>query len=118
MYSFIRLLNMSEYNEYNTNSKKPAQSGIIPWIPLILAVIYTVSPVDLVPDVLPIIGWFEDALFVLVGLLNGVQNGVVDANSSISKIIKYIKWGLFIIGGIGILIVVLLAVLVFKVAAN
>ena len=109
---------MSDYNEYNNNSNKPAQSGIVPWIPLILALIYTVSPVDLVPDVLPVLGWFEDALFLLVGGLNGVQNGVVDANSSIRKIIKYIKWGLFIIGGIGILIIVLLAVLVFKVAAN
>lgn len=112
---------MSEYNNYNDNSNqpsKPAQSGIVPWIPLILAVIYTVSPVDLVPDVLPILGWFEDALFLLVGGLNGVQNGVVDANSYIRKIIKYIKWGLFIIGGIGILIIVLLVVLVFKVAAN
>ena len=109
---------MSDYNEYNNNANKPAQSGIVPWIPLILALIYTVSPVDLVPDVLPVLGCFEDALFLLVGGLNGVQNGVVDANSSIRKIIKYIKWGLFIIGGIGILIIVLLAVLVFKVAAN
>ena len=105
-------------SEYNDKYNKPAQSGIVPWIPLILSVIYTVSPVDLVPDVLPVLGWFEDALFLLVGGLNGVQNGVVDANSSIRKIIKYIKWGLFIIGGIGILIIVLLAVLVFKVAAN
>ena len=56
---------MSDYNEYN-NSNKPAQSGILPWIPLILAAIYTVSPVDLVPDVIPIVGWFEDALFLIV----------------------------------------------------
>ena len=110
---------MSDYNnEYNDNSNKPAQSGILPWIPLILAVIYTVSPVDLVPDVLPVVGWFEDALFLLVGGLNGIQNGVVEANSSIRKIIKFIKWGLLIVGVIGILIVVLLVVLVFKVAAN
>lgn len=110
---------MSDYNnEYNDNSNKPAQSGIVPWIPLILAVIYTVSPVDLVPDVLPVVGWFEDALFLLVGGLNGIQNGVVEANGSMRKVIKYIKWGLFILGGIGILIIVLLAILVFKVATN
>ena len=113
---------MSDYdynNEDNTNNEnKPAQPGILPWIPLILAVIYTVSPVDLVPDVIPVLGWFEDALFLLVGGLNGIQNGVVEANSSIRKIIKFIKWGLLIIGVIGILIVVLLVVLVFKVASN
>ena len=112
---------MSEYNNYDDNSNqtsKPAQSGILPWIPLILAAVYAVSPVDLVPDALPIAGWLEDALFLIVGCLNGIQNGVLDDNSSLRKIIKFLKWGLLIIGIIGILIIVLLAVLVFKVATN
>ena len=104
---------MSEYTK-----NKPAKSGIKPWIPFILAVIYTVSPVDLVPDALPIAGWLEDALFLIVGCLNGIQNGVLDDNNSLKKIIKFLKWGLLIIGIIGILIIVLLSVLVFKIAAN
>ena len=104
---------MSEYNE-----NQPASRGIKPWIPLILALIYTVSPIDLVPDFIPIVGWFEDALLVIVGGLNGIQNGVLEANSSLRTLIKYLKWGLLIIGGIAILIVVLLVVLVFKVATN
>ena len=109
---------MSDYNEYNNNSNKPAQSGIVPWIPLILALIYTVSPVDLVPDVIPIVGWFEDALLLIVGGLNGIQNGVLEANSSLRGIVKFLKCGLLIVGGIGVIIVVLLAVLVFKIATK
>ena len=104
---------MSEYNE-----NQPASKGIKPWIPLILALIYTVSPIDLVPDFIPIVGWFEDALLVIVGGLNGIQNGVLEANSSLRTLIKYLKWGLLIIGGIAILIVVLLVVLVFKVVSK
>ncbi|MEI0446800.1 DUF1232 domain-containing protein [Brachyspira intermedia] len=77
---------MSDYNNYDDNSNKPAQSGILPWIPLILALIYTVSPVDLVPDVLPVLGWFEDALLLVVGGLNSIQNGVLEANSSLRGI--------------------------------
>ena len=100
---------MSENNE-----NQPASQRIKPWIPLILALIYTVSPIDLVPDFIPIVGWFEDALLVIVGGLNGIQNGVLEANSSLRTLIKYLKWGLLIIGGIAILIVVLLVVLVFK----
>ncbi|TXJ38752.1 DUF1232 domain-containing protein [Brachyspira aalborgi] len=100
---------MGEYNE-----NQPALQGIKPWIPLILALIYTVSPIDLVPDFIPIVGWFEDALLVIVGGLNGIQNGVLETNSSLRTLIKYLKWGLLIIGGIAILIVVLLVVLVFK----
>lgn len=72
----------------NESANKPAQSRITPWIPLILAVIYTVSPADLVPDVVPIAGWLEDALFLIVGVLNGIQNGVLEDNSSLKKIIK------------------------------
>ena len=102
---------MSEYKEYDN---KPASQGIKPWIPLILALLYTISPVDLVPDFIPIVGWFEDALFVIVGGLNGIQNGILDANSSLRTLIKFVKWGILIIGGIAILIVVLLVVLVFK----
>ncbi len=104
---------MSEYNE-----NQPASQGIKPWISLILALIYTVSPIDLVPDFIPIVGWFEDALLVIVGGLNGIQNGVLEANSSLRILIKYLKWGLLIIGGIAILIVVLLVVLVFKVVSK
>ena len=104
---------MSEYNE-----NQPASQGIKPWIPLILALIYTVSPIDLIPDFIPIVGWLEDALLVIVGGLNGIQNGVLEANSSLRTLIKYLKWGLLIIGGIAILIVVLLVVLVFKVVSK
>ena len=104
---------MSEYNE-----NQPASQGIKPWISLILALIYTVSPIDLVPDFIPIVGWFEDALLVIVGGLNGIQNGILEANSSLRTLIKYLKWGLLIIGGIAILIVVLLVVLVFKVVTK
>ena len=106
---------MSEYKEYDN---KPASQGIKPWIPLILALLYTISPVDLVPDFIPIVGWFEDALLLIVGGLNGIQNGILDANSSLRTLIKFVKWGILIIGGIAILIVVLLVVLVFKVATN
>lgn len=106
---------MSEYKEYDN---KPASQGIKPWIPLILALLYTISPVDLVPDFIPIVGWFEDALFVIVGGLNGIQNGILDTNSSLRTLIKFVKWGILIIGGIAILIVVLLVVLVFKVATK
>lgn len=99
-------------SEYNNN--QPASQGIKPWIPLILAIIYAVSPVDIVPDVIPIAGWLEDGLFLIVGGLNGLQNGVLDANSSLRSIVKFLKWGLLIVGIVGIAIIVLLVVLVFK----
>lgn len=104
-------------NEYN-NETQPSNRGIKPWIPLILALIYIVSPIDLVPDFIPVAGWLEDALFGIVGGLHGIQNGILETNSSLRGLVKFLKWGILIVGGIAVLIVVLLAVLVFKVATN
>ena len=43
-------------------SVRPA-SGSLPWgsiVSLIAAVLYGVSPIDLIPDILPLIGWADD----------------------------------------------------------
>ncbi|WP_416487597.1 YkvA family protein [Brachyspira hyodysenteriae] len=104
-------------NNDDTDKNKSLNS-ILSWIPFILALIYTISPVDFIPDVIPVAGWGEDALFLIVSALHGIQNTVLDKNTSIYKIVKYIKWASFIFGAIVILILVLLIVLVFKVSSN
>ena len=54
-------------NKY-TNENKQTIRKIKLWIPLILALIYIVVPIDLVPDFIPIVGWREDTLFIIVGI--------------------------------------------------
>ena len=102
-------------DEHNQNK---SLNSILSWIPFILALIYTVSPVDFIPDVIPIAGWGEDAMFLILSALHGIQNTVLDKDTSIYKIIKYIKWVSLILTIIFILILVLLIVLVFKVSSN
>ena len=98
--------------------KNKSLNSILSWIPFILALIYTISPVDFIPDVIPVAGWGEDAMFLIVSALHGIQNTVLDKDTSIYKIIKYIKWVSLILTIIFILILVLLIVLVFKVSSN
>ena len=102
-------------NEPNQNK---SLNSILSWIPFILALIYTVSPIDFIPDVIPVAGWGEDAMFLIVSALHGIQNTVFDKNTSIYKIVKYIKLASFILTIVFIIILVLLIVLVFKVSSN
>ena len=39
-----------------------------------MAVFYTISPLDIVPDVIPIYGWIDDGLILLMSFLNLVQS--------------------------------------------
>ncbi len=32
----------------------------MPWWQILLCVLYVVSPLDLVPDVIPVLGWLDD----------------------------------------------------------
>ncbi|WP_300741041.1 YkvA family protein [uncultured Brachyspira sp.] len=102
----------------NEPDKNKSLNSILSWIPFILALIYTVSPVDFIPDVIPVAGWGEDAMFLIVSALHGIQNTVLDKDTSIYKIVKYIKWAAFIFSIILILILILLIVLIFKVSSN
>ncbi|MDR2425638.1 MAG: DUF1232 domain-containing protein [Endomicrobium sp.] len=39
------------------------------WIILIFAAIYTISPIDIIPDA-PVIGWVDDAFVDIIAILN------------------------------------------------
>lgn len=107
--------NNGTIQDINDDGKK---RGIMPWIPLILALVYTFSPIDLVPDFIPVAGWAEDALFLIVGSLNGIEKSVLGVNTHLGKIVKLAKWIILILGIIGVLIIVLLAVAIYRVIKN
>jgi uncharacterized membrane protein YkvA (DUF1232 family) len=54
-------------------SKRPAQiSNATPWgaiVSLFMALLYGASPIDLIPDLIPILGFVDDALIVPILLL-------------------------------------------------
>ncbi len=41
---------------------------------LIVALLYCLSPIDVVPDVLPVVGWLDDLLVVLLSLRSVTNN--------------------------------------------
>ncbi len=42
------------------------------WLILILAVLYLISPIDFIPDVIPVLGWIDDAIVVISAILIAV----------------------------------------------
>ncbi|WP_295162616.1 YkvA family protein [uncultured Brachyspira sp.] len=104
--------------EIANNKKSMKKNSIVSWIPFVLALLYTISPIDAVPDAIPAAGLGEDILLLIISALHGIQNTFFDENTAVYKIVKYIKWGIFIFGIIIILILVLLIMFVFKVSSN
>ena len=63
---------------------------------VIMSMLYAVSPVDLAPDGIPVVGWLDDIGFLAAATMNVVQQFAKDQNSSMVKILKYTKWLLIV----------------------
>ena len=87
---------------------------IAPIIIAILGVLYGVSPVDAVPDIVPVAGWIDDVVDDGGSLLNLAQAFVKDTNKSLATIIGMFKWALWLLGGILILLIILLGVTIYN----
>lgn len=58
----------------------------------LVAAAYTASPIDAVPDAIPVLGWLDDVGFVLMAALNVYQQFAKNQNSTMVKLVRYTKW--------------------------
>lgn len=86
------------------------------WFWMCIAVLYSISPIDIVPDFIPIAGWADDILTLGTAGLNLIQSYTAESNAALSSIVKTLKYILLFGGIIIVLILVLIALLVYKVA--
>ena len=61
-------------------NKNEQVSHVGAWIGAALAVLYMVSPVDILPDVVPVAGWVDDILITVTGGLNLIQSYLKEGN--------------------------------------
>ncbi|MBD5194399.1 MAG: DUF1232 domain-containing protein [Bacteroidales bacterium] len=85
------------------------------WVWAILCGLYTISPIDIIPDVFPVVGWLDDALAVVGGGLNLIQANLAKTNETLAGIIKFVKWTTIILGGILVAVVALLGVGIYNI---
>ena len=89
------------------------ESHVGAWIWVVLGIIYAISPIDLLPDAIPIAGWVDDILITVTGGLNLIQSYLQESNEHLAKIVKGIKWVLIVLG---ILIIAIIALVVVGIA--
>ncbi len=100
----------TETTKNNTGNNKK----LLSWIWLAAAIIYAVSPLDLVSDVIPVAGWSDDLLLSGAAVTNFIQQNFLQNSGIPNKIFKILKMIFISLAVIIILISVLILTLIFK----
>lgn len=79
------------------------------WLWIAIAVLYSIAPLDFIPDVITPYGWVDDIIIVVISIINLVQSYLMPKNEALAKIIKRIKW---IVIGVAPLAIIAIAVVV------
>lgn len=85
------------------NGASPLQKGFAVFF-VIMSLLYTVSPIDAIPDAVPVVGWLDDVGLLLTATMNAVQQFAKNQDSSMVKILKYAKWFLVLFTIIAVLL--------------
>ena len=92
--------------------KKKNMTGA--WAGLILAGLYLISPLDIIPDVVPVVGWVDDFMVGAIGVLNFFQHQTKTANNTLSGMLKILKWVLIVVTVIAVLLILLFGAMIFS----
>ena len=79
----------------------------------ILGVLYGISPIDAIPDFIPVAGWMDDLVITGGSLLGVAQAFTKDTSMHLAKILGIFKWAIWILGGILVAILALLGVTIY-----
>ena len=108
-----------ELHSFDERPTVRPQRDVLSLVLLGLAVLYGISPIDLSPDMIPVLGQLDDAGLLLAALLNAFQKNSAYPSSLAVAFAKYAKWvallGMFAVllvlgGGIALIVLAIKAV--------
>lgn len=93
--------------------KEEQGPGFGTWLYLILGLCYAFSPIDVLPDFIPVAGWFDDLVITGSAVLNFAQAEVEKWSSGLASLISMVKWIVLLLGIVIILLIVIIGGLCF-----
>lgn len=75
------------YRKYSEYKQKREKKKIVYWLPFVLALIYIISPIDAVPDRIPI-GRLDDIFLLSITLFYAIKKSNFVQNQFLNMIIK------------------------------
>lgn len=102
----------------STTAISKSSSHVGAWVSFAICMLYTFSPIDIIPDVIPVVGWLDDLVIAATGTLNLIQQTCKESMTWLSTIAKMLKWAVIILGGIAVLIIALLGTAIYAIFAK
>jgi len=109
-----------ELNKTQIQTQLDPKKGMntMDWIVAIMGSIYMVSPIDLIPDVIPIVGWMDDILVGIGTISTVLDSQLSQANRTLSGLLKAVKWISFSLWGILGALILIFGALIYQFIAN
>ena len=101
----------------NTYSTKKGMSPT-DWIIAILGTIYMASPIDVIPDAIPLAGWMDDVLVGIGTISTVLDSQLSETNRTLSGLLKAVKWISFSLWGILGMLILIFGALIYQFIAN
>ena len=79
------------------------------WVLIAVAVLYSIAPLDFIPDVITPYGRVDDIIIVVISLINLIQSYLKPKYEALAKKIKRIKWVMI---GVAPLAIIAIAIVV------
>ena len=95
---------VNESSEVEVISQVPERSLVMPVVLLVLAILYDLSPIDIIPDI-PVIGYVDDLIITAIATLNLMQKWFEDTSGILAAALGFMKWLVVLIGIIAVSLV-------------
>ena len=85
------------------------------WIATIVSGIYVVSPIDLIPDTIPVVGWMDDMLIGVAGASTVLKAQLSEANTTLKSLLKAVRLISFALWGILGMLILLFGAAIYQI---